>query len=293
MFTLKIENPIGEIIKLTQNEANYQVIDISGLNPPNATIINTKVAGMDGSKNSSTRLEERNIVITVKLNGDIEKNRLKLYRYFSTKQWCKIYFQSNSRDIYAEGYIETNECSPFGKGQVMQISIVCPDPYFHSLKEIWSDISQVVGVFEFPFAIGSGGIEEGTTTDDATEFSVYVKDKIVNILNEGEVETGVTIEITATGTVTNPVIYNVNTHESFGINTQMVKGDVEIINTNSGQKSITRIRDGKETNEINKLVRGSTWLTLRMGDNLFTYTADGGAENMQIIFKHHSKYQAV
>ena len=38
MFTLKVENAKGSTLELTDNEENYQVTDISGLNPPNANI---------------------------------------------------------------------------------------------------------------------------------------------------------------------------------------------------------------------------------------------------------------
>ena len=38
MFTLKVENAKGAVLELTNNEKNYQVADISGLNPPNANI---------------------------------------------------------------------------------------------------------------------------------------------------------------------------------------------------------------------------------------------------------------
>ena len=71
MFTLKIENIKNTILELTQNESNYQILSVKGLNPPNAQINRSTIAGLDGSKCNSSKLEERNIVITLKLNGDI------------------------------------------------------------------------------------------------------------------------------------------------------------------------------------------------------------------------------
>lgn len=293
MFTLKIENPLGEIIELTHDEGQYQVIDVDGLAPPNATITNTQIAGMDGSRYASAKLEERNMTLLVKINGNVEKNRLALYRYFGTKQWCKIYYKNGSRDVYAEGYVETTECGLFTNDEQMQVSVICPDPYFYAMHEVWNDISQVLGLFEFPFAFGANGIEDDTITDDAIEFSTYVKDRVVNVLNEGEADTGVIIDIVATGTVVNPIIYNVTTRESFGFKITLQKGDEVTIDTNSGRKSIRRLSEGIETSLINKVTRGSTWLALTMGENLMSYSADEGAEDMSIIFKHRSKYKAV
>ena len=100
MFTLKIENIKNNILELTQNENKYQVLSVKGLNPPNAQINRSTVAGLDGSKFNSSKLEERNIVITLKLNGEIETNRIDLYKFFNTKQWCKIYYKNESRDVY-------------------------------------------------------------------------------------------------------------------------------------------------------------------------------------------------
>lgn len=49
MFTLKVENAKGAILELTNNEENYQVTNIEGLNPPNANINTANYANGDGS----------------------------------------------------------------------------------------------------------------------------------------------------------------------------------------------------------------------------------------------------
>lgn len=284
MFELKVENMIGDMITLTQRESEYQIINIDGLNPPNAVINSSSVVGRDGSRFQSSKLTERNMVILIKINGDVERNRLNLYRYFKAKRWHRIYYKNGSRDVFIEGYVETIENNLFTSGQTMQISIVCHDPYFKSMEEIYSDISTVLSRFMFPFAI-----------EDPIPFSILEKDRIVNIVNEGESDTGLTILITATGNVSNPTIYNNVTGEFFGFNIDMVKGDLVTINTNRGEKSITLTRDGVDHNIIANVSRDSTWLALEMGDNQFTYTTDTsrGEELLQIIFKHRTIYEGV
>ena len=47
MFTLKVENTRGAVLELTDNEENYQVTEISGLNPPNANINTSSYANGD------------------------------------------------------------------------------------------------------------------------------------------------------------------------------------------------------------------------------------------------------
>lgn len=284
MFELKVENMIGDVITLTQRESEYQVIGIDGLNPPSALINSSSVVGRDGSKFQSSKLTERNVVITLRINGDVERNRLNLYRYFKAKRWHKIYYKNGSRDVFIEGYVETIENNLFTSGQIMQISIVCHDPYFKSVDEIYSDISTVLSMFAFPFAI-----------ETPIPFSVLEKDRIVNIVNDGESDTGLIISITATGSVSNPKIYNNVTGEFFGFDIDMVKGDLVTINTNRGEKSITLTRDGVDHNIIANVSRDSTWLALEMGDNQFAYdtATSSGVDLLQIIFKHRTIYEGV
>lgn len=284
MFVLKVENMVGDQITLTQREGEYQVIGIEGLNPPNAIINSSSVVGRDGTKFQSSKLAERNLVITIRINGDVERNRLNLYRYFKSKRWHRIYYQNGTRDVYIEGYVETIENNLFTSSQTMQISIVCHDPYFKSIEEIYSDISTVLAGFKFPFAI-----------EDPIPFSILERNRIVNIVNDGESDTGLLISIMVNGNVSNPTIYNNVTGEYFGFNIDMVEGDHVLINTNRGEKSIILTRDGIESNIIARVSKGSTWLALAMGDNQFTYGTESGIglELMTIVFRHRTIYEGV
>ena len=319
MYTLRFENERGDLITLTGAEGMYQIIRIDGLNPPAAILHRSEVAGMDGTKYMSAKLEEREIVLTVRINGDVERNRLNLYNYFKSKHYSKMYYSNGSRDVYIEGYVETVECDLFSMSEQMQVVIICPDPYFMSANEIVTDISKVLGAFEFPFAFGAEGVKKSiamidrfpkmvesvnrefvsvdvpdpTITDEAIEFSQFIKDRIVSILNEGENETGLIITITASKQVVNPTIYNVDTREFFKLNLTIDETDTLTINTNRGQKSVTLSDETSTTNVINKVARSSTWLTLAKGDNQFTYEADDGGANMKVLFTHRTRYQAV
>lgn len=312
MFTLKFENQNGEIITLSGVESMYQILNVEGLNPPSANIKRSEVAGMDGTKYMSAKLEERNIVLTLRINGNVEKNRIYLYNYFQSKQYCKMQYTNGSRSVYAEGYVENIECGLFTISEQMQISIICPDPYFYDMKEIVTDISHALGAFAFPFSFGASGVTTPTvnmidtylvqeyaeatvpdqSTDSATEFSTYVINRVVNLVNYGENDTGVIIEIVATDTVVNPRIRN-DRMQFFELNTTLSTGDVVTINTNKGYKSVQLFDDLNTISIINKVTRGSTWLTLQKGDNQLTYNAEEGADNMRVRFIHRAKYQAV
>ncbi|MBR0484580.1 MAG: hypothetical protein IJJ69_07380, partial [Oscillospiraceae bacterium] len=84
VFTLRIENTKGETFELTNNTKNYAVKSIDGLLPP-AVDVNTSTGTGDGEIYNYSRMQKRNIVITLRLMGDIETNRQQLYRMFPTK----------------------------------------------------------------------------------------------------------------------------------------------------------------------------------------------------------------
>lgn len=325
MFSLTVENRSGQRLTLTHRENEYQVINVDGLNPPKAIIQSNNVVSMDGARFASSKLEPRNVVLTIKINGDVESNRLRLYRYFKTKQYSKIYYKNSSRSIYCEGYVETIECDLFENGQTMQVSIICHDPYLNDLEEIVYDLSQVIGMFEFPFSFGGSGVlpsvddeleqeyltsESGddlatesndllevdvfrTMTDDAIEFSILERQNFINIINTGDVDSGFIAELTASGTVVNPVIYNLDENSSFGVNCTLIAGDVLIIDTISGEKSVKLIRNGETQNYLRHVKRGSKWLVVNQGDNQYTYDAETGGDLIQMLVKFRTKYEAV
>lgn len=282
MFTLKIENRFGDVLELTHNK-NYVVTKIDGLDPPKAKINLSDIAGMNGSLFNSAKAETRNIVLTVLPQNPVERNRLALYKYAQVAQWCKIYYSNGSVDVQIEGYVETVEGSIFSRSQSFQISILCPQPYFEGLHEIYNDISSLISNFEFPFAIESSGIE----------FSYINHDVLSTVTNVGDVETGLSIYITARGEVVNPVIYDATSGGSIGLNITLQDRDQVIINTNSGSRSVKLIRGVTETNIIDKVTPNPTWFILNPGENIFSYDADSGVDLMSIVFRHRTKYGGV
>ena len=286
MYTAKIQNSNGNILTLTGNEPQWQVVSITGLNPPKAQVNTTSIAGLDGAKLNSTKLETRNIVIMLKLNGNVESNRLLMYMYFRTKDTCTFYYQNQTLDVSIQGVIESVECNLFAKGEMMQISIVCPFPYFASINEIIADISNETGAFVFPFSIDIG---------DPIAFSIYQSNRITNVFNNSESETGVTIEIDVLNTVNDVKIINTVTGDYIELSYSFEAGDRVTINTQKGQKGVSLLRNGATTNIFSSVQRGSTFFQLAVGDNEFGYQADSGASDsfVFITFKFSNLYRGV
>ena len=282
MYTLIAENKYGQQLELTHNQA-YSITEIDGIDPPDAVINTTRNANADGSVFNSSYVNNRTIIITLSINAPAELNRINLYKYFKAKFPVRLYYQNSTRNVYIDGYVQNVQIAFFNKKQTAQITVFCPQPLFNGVEESFQEFSNVKNLFEFPFYIEESGIE----------FSRIEPNTEQSIINNGEVDTGVVISIHAIGPVTTPKIYNVDTGESMILNVTMVDGDDIVINTIRGQKSILMTSGGTTTNIIGNLADGSTWFQLIPGDNLFTVTADGMPENMQVSFTIIDQYEGV
>lgn len=287
MFTANLENSRGNMITLTGNESDYQIISIQGLNPPSAHLNTSSVAGLDGAMFNSARLNTRNIVITAKINGDVEQNRQILYRYCPTKEKVRFYFTNNNRNVYIDGYVENVECDLFTNDERMQISIICPQPYFMDISDTEVNGSSVTGLFTFPFTIES---------DTPIPFSEYVLDNTIDLYNDSENEIGVIIDIDVEEDVSSILIRNTGTGDTFTLSYAFEEGDHITIDTIKGQKSVTLLRNGIYSNLFSAMQRGSVFFQLAAGDNFFSYVVDGDASNnnsITIMFTFYKMYRGV
>lgn len=282
MYTLIVQNANGDQLNLTEN-TNYDVLEVTGTNPPPASINTVNVAGIDGSRFNSSRIGQRNIVITLDIKAPIEKNRIELYRYFKVKKYIKIYYQNENRDVYIEGYVESFENNPWSKHQRPQISIICPDPFWKAVNETNIKFSKTIGLFEFPFSIPSGGVEFSRIEKLTTVF-----------VNFGEVAIGAIIEFHAeTNQVLNPKFYNRTTNTFFGLNFDMYAGDRIIINTQQGHKSAVLMRNGVSQNLLSDRMENSSWVTFEPGENEISYDADEGSENLNVTVTAVQQFEGV
>lgn len=279
MFTVKVKSCLGAVLDFSNNEA-YTITKIDGLYSPGAALNFTTMANFDGSRYNSGQLNPRNIVLYIKIHSPAEKNRLKLYNYFHNNKKLRIYYKNDSVDVFIDGYVETAEIDIFNMNETAQISIICPDPYWKETSTTEISFSNVLSMFEFPFSIAESGIPFSELRRAATA-----------IVDNVQVQKGFIIEFRALADqILNPRIINRTTQKYFGVNFDMNLGDVIRINTQRGEKSVTLIRDGVETNILNNMQNGSSWLQLIMGSNEISYECDVGAENLSVflsILKYH------
>ena len=282
MFTFEVTNVKGETLSLNPS-SQYVIKEISGLIPNTASIYYSDIASGDGGLFNSSRTETRNIVLMIAPEFPVEENRLRLYNFFQLGKSVDLHFKNDARNVTISGYVESFDGSLFEMRQVIQISILCLQPFFRDAQYIVNQLSQVVDNFEFPFS----------TEEEGIIFSYIDKTNEVVVTNKGEVNTGVIITLKASGEVVNPIIYDATNNTTFALNITMHVGDVIVINTNRGSKSVTMTTNNITSNIINSMVRGSEFFNLAPGETVFAYDCESGEEYLTIYFNHYDLYQGV
>ncbi len=144
----------------------FHIRNIEGLGPVKADVNSRGYGLLDGEYYTGSHVGKRNIVLTLGLNPgagprSVSTFRKLLYAYLLPKGNPLLRFVSDDRPtVQIEGYVEALEPTLFAKDPEVQVSVVCPRPYFESI-----DLKTVVGVarrnpvdvgFEFKGDITSG-----------------------------------------------------------------------------------------------------------------------------------------
>lgn len=291
MITIDLERP---------EKSGFIIRGIDGLGAAKANINVSDIVTNDGGIFNSARLASRNIVIKLVFYGtdNIESIRQSTYKYFPIKKELTLVIKTDNRELEIKGYVESNEPNIFSNEEGTDISIICPNPYFYLHGSNSSNVtlfSSVEPVFEFPFMNDS-------LTEKLIEFSsVHNKTENVIVYN-GDSDVGLTMTIHVIGSVEDISLWDIKNRKKMTIITTrlkellgmslMEKDDI-IINTEIGNKSISLIRSGRTYNILGCLEKGSEWLRLYKGDNIFAYTARTGAENLQFRVENKVIYEGI
>ena len=301
IHSVTVTNYLGDSIELElkrPEKSGFYIKSIDGLGPGKSDINVTDISTGDGGLFNSARLQPRNIVLTLGflMKQTIEDVRQSSYKYFPIKRGVNLRIETDNRTLEIDGYVESNEPNIFSENEDTDISIICPNPYFYSSGDGNTTVfSGIEPMFKFPFS------NESLTEKLIMMGSIENRSE-QNIIYDGDVEIGITITIHAVGSASGITIYNINTREQMSINStkleqltgsDIVNGDDIIISTVQGSKSITLTREGATTNILNCLDKNSDWFVLSKGDNIFAYTAEEGAQNLQFKVENKIAYEGV
>lgn len=279
---LKITNNSGDSIQFGRHFLLDGEIDLSALS---ATVNYANSTG-DGATYQKTMLDIREFDVPFYIHREIlddwwiEEQRILAYKVFNPKKNpMRLDFVTLAEEEY---YINANlEGAPafisgednsnsFWQNGLLQFSANDPFIYENTVRIV--DVATWIGTFGFELEIPEEGMEMGYREPSL----------IVNVLNDGQEDTGMLIRFRALGTLLNPSLVNVNTYEEFKLNTSMVGGDLIEVSTYRGRKTITLIRNNERSNIFHTRKLLSKFLQLEVGDNLFRYDAESGLENLEI-----------
>lgn len=284
MYELILENKAGDRLDFAQNSA-FTISEIEGLNPPEAIINTSEIALIDGAKFNSAKVQMRTINIAFAIEYQAAKNRVEVYKVLKSKQYVKLYYKGQFRDVFIEGYIQSINIDYGAMKQIVTCSILCPSPYFKEAQEIVDELLNIIGAFHFPFA---------STSNPELLFGYISNDIGITIENEGDVDCGMIIELYAINSVSNPKIFNYITQEFIGIEFTMQDNDLIRIDTREGNKTVTLVRSGVESNLFNYVMKNSTWLQLPAEGGTFVYeVGTGDLGDLSVTFKHYNLYEGV
>lgn len=147
LTAVHIYNSKGVALELPMDaitsEALYLIREIEGLGPVNANIVTSSFVTMDGGIYQNGRGAMRNVVLKLGFNPSYDTEdpygelRRALYPFLTPKMKVVLRFlSSNFETVQLVGYVESFEPSIFSAEPEVQISIICPDPFFYSLQPI-------------------------------------------------------------------------------------------------------------------------------------------------------------
>lgn len=232
---VKATNQYGHYAYYYLNGLQCSLLSVTGLNPPTANIATSPIATKDGSIVTNAQAQNRNIVLTFAATGiSPESLRTSIYFTFKVKEPISLEIKTGSRTANIDGYVESISVDPFNQKQRIQVSIICPDPYFLSAEE-----SHVI---------------------------IYPGSNIVTL---SDTTHGAIFEITCASAVTGGfTIANTLTDEKFKVNGDFASGDKITLDTRLGLKSLTLTHSGTTTNILNQMdSTDHDWLQLVPYDN--------------------------
>lgn len=284
MFEMIFENKNGKQLNFGAGTP-FTIKEFTGLNPPKATINTNETALIDGGRFNSSKLQMRSMNIAFAIETDAAVNRLKVYEVVQSKMPLRVYYKSETLDIFIDGYVDDVDFSYFSMKNICTVSVLCPFPYFKAAQEAINELYAIIPMFHFPF--------HGTAQKDIVfgVIDVYTDETVVN---RGAVETGLTFELYAKNSIKNPKVIDYQTAEFFQIDIQMQEGDLITVNTMQGNRTVKLLRHAVETNIFNLMDKNSTWLQLGMNNSTFVYEVDEGVlTDLVVTIKHYDLYEGV
>ena len=278
----------GASLSLYNNDLFY-LTNVDGLTAAATDISSIVIGGIDGDIVNNVQAQPRGIVMDFRIKSgvNVEDAKRAVLQIVKLKQKCTLVWTQNNRTLQIQGIVDGVEMPRFNNQVTMQISIHCGQPFWEDINQIVNEINEAVPLHWFTSTEGDMlYFEEAGRALGELDTS---RTRTFN--NYGDVAVGMTIEVLAYGTVTNPIIYDQNGN-FFGVgygtkSLVMNEGDVLTIVTVKGQKSVSL----NGTNMLDYVKPNSTWLQIDAGSNEFSIDSDDAdTNNMTFTLNYTQRY---
>ena len=278
----------GGTLDLVNNDL-FTLVNVDGLTTAATNISSIVIGGIDGDIVNNIQAQPRGIIFDLRIkNGvNVENAKRAILQIIKLKQKCTLQWTQNEKTRTITGTVDGVTMPRFSDAVTMQVSIHCGDPFWQDLNEIISEINEFIPLHYFTDYPNDMlyFVEEGIP------FGEYDLSRTRTFNNTGDVAVGMTIEVIALDAVTNPIIYAQN-GQFFGVgygsrSLVMSEGDVLVINTRAGEKSVTL----NGISQLDKIKPQSTWIQLQAGENEFSIDSNETVtDNMIFTLEYKQRY---
>ena len=280
MVKLTYENKYGDRLDLTSNPFFF-LINADGLTSAQADLAVTSMATMDMSFINNAVVQKRTIAfdLQVKSGVNVEQAKRAILSVIKPKQAGTLWMEFPDRVQTIKGMVESIDMPRFSKAVTLSVSFFCTSPF-------WEDAEEKLDTIDKDIDIHYWGSDQLYFTDEGIVLGMYSDSYTRTFLNYGDVAVGMTISIIATAPVQNPMVYNTQNNEYIKFAVSMEAGDELIIDTRKGQKKAQL----NGVNVLDKMVAGSTFIQLDVGEQEFTMTNDNEGEGAYFAISYHQQY---
>lgn len=278
MYNLIFTNSRGQDLDFTKI-IDSQILSISGLEPTTAETTEETSPMIDGVTFGTIRRGKRNIVVNIAQYGlRIKEVRRNIYNVLGGKEKGQLRFIDENIDVSTSAYIENIVPTQWTNAPTLSISILCESAFFESTVTKKTRVVSLEEKLSFPLEL----------TEQGQEFGELVTENALIVNNNGQEKTPCHIKLVFSGAVENPVITNNTMNEYFSLIRTFSSGQVVDIYSDIGQKrAILTDIDGSETDIFSDISISSSWLFLKLGENIISVSSAKGVENVvtEIEFK--------
>ena len=284
----------NEELALSMTDTPFYILNNVDWGVVQGTHHSYKYVNQIGVSITSTSLKERSITVTgwiiANTEEEMDERKQFLNRYFDPRYEIDVMYKSYFLRFVPDNTVKYGTSEKENNDTIVQFQIkgTCADPLFSEINGSKETIAATIATFHFPLIMSTNLYERGLV------FGYRQPSLTAKVTNKGAVEVGMKIVFKAIGELTNPKLIDVDTREFVAIEKSMVAGEEIVINTNVGEKSIKgKIGNEDYSNYFMYKDLDSTWLQLRLGDNLFRYDADSGLDNLEVYLYFYNKYLEV